>query len=97
VALHVESAEPTTHVVVTRLESNGRWTAPKRVTQTRELVSADGENRPKIAVVRGEEISTRRVRINRMFEEVLKRVQTPQVNPFHPSDPRVEAFLSESS
>ena len=44
-----ESGEPMTHVVVARLEGGVRWTPPMYVTHTREPVSADGENRPKIA------------------------------------------------
>jgi hypothetical protein len=45
-----EEAAPATHVVVRRRDSSGAWSTPMRATPAPEPVSADGENRPKIAL-----------------------------------------------
>jgi hypothetical protein len=47
---HAEKAAARTHVIVSRRDASGAWSDPVRATGEPEPVSADGENRPKIAV-----------------------------------------------
>jgi hypothetical protein len=51
-----EEAAPRTHIVVRRRDAGGAWSEPIRATSAPEPVSADGENRPKIAIGPGGEL-----------------------------------------